>query len=84
MGYHPVRLISGQGAGPDQFAESLNGIGIDRAGLIYAVGDRQVRVFDVQGRMQRRWPTERPGYCVAIDDDGAVHGFPPSLVALSR
>ncbi|MFN2221512.1 MAG: hypothetical protein ACK2UH_03095, partial [Candidatus Promineifilaceae bacterium] len=46
---------------------------VDQAGLIYAVGDEEVKVFDAQGKLQRRWPTERPGYCVAVDGQAAVY-----------
>ena len=73
MRYRQVRVISGKGAGPDQFVEALNGITVDNTGLVYAVGDRQVKVFGPDGTLQRRWSTDRPGYCVAIDDDKAVY-----------
>ena len=52
-------VISGKGSGPEQFSEALRGIAVDRAGLLYAVGDSEVKVFDAQGKLQRRWPTER-------------------------
>jgi sugar lactone lactonase YvrE len=72
MQYRQIRVISGKGSQPDQFSEALNGIAVDAAGAIYAVGDRQVKVFDADGGLQRRWSTERPGYCVAIDADSSI------------
>jgi sugar lactone lactonase YvrE len=73
MGYRQVLVIGSRGSGPEQFAEALCGITVDQAGLLYAVGDGEVKVFDAQGKLQRRWPTERPGYCVAVDGQGAVY-----------
>ena len=72
MEYRQVQVISGKGPKPDQFTESLNGIGLDRAGLLYAVGDREVKVFNTQGALTNRWETEKPPYCVAIRGDLAV------------
>lgn len=72
MQYRQIRVISGRGLNPDQFAESLNGIVIDRTGLLYAAGDREVKVFDSEGALQHRWKTEKPPYCVAIRGDDAV------------
>ena len=73
MGYRRVLVISGKGSGPEQFSEALRGIAVDRAGLVYAVGDGEVKVFDAQGKLQRRWPTERPGHCVALDGQAVVY-----------
>jgi len=65
--------MSGRGGGQDQFRESLRGIGVDTAGLVYAVGDNEVKVFDGEGTLRHRWRTTKPGYCVAIDEDVAVY-----------
>ena len=73
MDYRQVRVIGGKGSQPHQFAHELRGICLDRTGLIYAVGDSEVKVLDVEGKLQRRWPTERPGYCVAIDEENTVY-----------
>ena len=70
--YRRIRVLGGKGSRPDQFTEALRGIAVDRTGLIYAVGDREVKVFDADGKLQRQWQTNRLGYCVAIDDDGTV------------
>ncbi len=58
MGYRKIRAISGRGLGEDQFREALRGIAVDVEGRVYAVGDREVKVFDGEGKLQRRWPTE--------------------------
>lgn len=73
MDYRQVRVIGGKGSQPHQFAHELRGICLDRTGSIYAVGDSEVKVLDVEGKLQRRWPTERPGYCVAVDDENTVY-----------
>jgi len=73
MEYRQILTISGKGSAPDRFAEALNGISIDRVGLIYAVGDRSVKVFDDKGELKHHWATGKPGYCVANDDDAAVY-----------
>lgn len=72
LNYREVRIISGKGSSPHQFTASLNGIAIDRMGLVYAVGDREVKVFDPEGKLRRRWQTEKPAICVAVDDDAHV------------
>lgn len=73
MNYRQIRTISGKGTKPDQFAEELRGIWIDAAGLVYAVGDHEVKVLSAEGKLQRRWQTGKPGYCVAVADDGVVY-----------
>jgi len=70
---HSVRVISGKGAGPDRFLGSLRGIAIDRSDLIFAVGDREVKVFDARGKLQRRWRTAKLGCCLAFDSGGDVY-----------
>ena len=72
VNYRQVKIISGKGTSPDQFSASLNGIAIDPAGLLYAAGDSEVKVFDPEGKLLRRWPTEKPAICVAINDGGHV------------
>jgi hypothetical protein len=71
--YRRVRVIAGKGFAEDRFAETLRGITVDEAGRIYAVGDRDVKVFDHEGKLLRRWQTEQPGFCVALDGKGAVY-----------
>ena len=73
MDYRQVRVIGGKGSQPHQFAHELRGICLDRTGLIYAVGDSEVKVLDVEGRLQRRWPTEGPGYSVAVDEENTLY-----------
>jgi sugar lactone lactonase YvrE len=73
MQYRQVLVMGGRGFRPEQFTESLRGVCVDRAGLVYAAGDSEVKVFDAQGRLVRRWKTEKPGYCVALSDHKTVH-----------
>lgn len=73
MTYRRVLVIAGKGFAEDRFAETLRGLALDGAGRVYAVGDRDVKVFDDQGELLRRWQTEQLGYCVALDGKGAVY-----------
>jgi hypothetical protein len=54
-----------------RFTAVVRGIAVDRAGLIYVVGDREVKVFDAAGALVRHWATAKPGYCVFIEQGGA-------------
>lgn len=73
MKLRSVQIISGKGSRPDQFSQALRGIAVDRSGLIYAVGDQEVKVFDAQGRLQRRWPTAMASWSLAFDVQGDVY-----------
>lgn len=95
MGYRSIGYIGGRGPRPDQFTEALRGLCVDGEDLLYAVGDRQVKVFDPNrliptecpnddcdpfGRLQRTWETHSPPYCVAVDARGAVHVGEPGRI----
>ena len=73
MKLRPVQVISGKGSGPDQFTSRLRGIAVDRSDLVYAAGDREVKVFDADGKLQRRWRTAKLGRCLAFDANGDVY-----------
>jgi sugar lactone lactonase YvrE len=64
MHYRQVRAISGRGLGPDSFSRELRGLRVDRADRLWAVGDGEVKVFDVQGKFLRHWRTESEGTCI--------------------
>mgnify|MGYP001823269403 CR=1 FL=1 len=68
MIYYQESVFSGKGAEPHQFSTSLCGIALDSVDRVYAVGDADLKVFDRKGTLQRRWPTESPGFSVAISD----------------
>lgn len=40
---------------------------------MYAVGDREVKVFEPGGRLSRHWNTAKPGQCVSVTADGRIH-----------
>ncbi len=73
MEYRQLRVISGKGDQPHQFASALRGIALDGADLLYAVGDSVVKVFDAEGSLRGQWNTGKPGYCVAVGKDGTVY-----------
>lgn len=68
-----VRVIGGKGSRPDQFQKALRGIGVGPADRVYAVGDREVKVFDHNGGLDRRWSTAMVGRCLAVDAEGNVY-----------
>ena len=70
--YRLLRKIGGKGISPHQFKRALRGITIGPDSLVYAVGDSEVKVFDIAGRLQRQWQTGKPGYCIAIDPQSIV------------
>jgi len=72
MHYQQVQVISGKGDGPDRFAETLRSITVDGQNRLFAVGDSELKVFEADGRLRRRWPTSKPGYAVAVAADGSV------------
>ncbi len=71
--YHKLRVISGRGTGAGQFADELRGLATDRADYLYAVGDSKLAVFSPEGEFLRGWPTEHPGYSIAVAADGKVY-----------
>ncbi len=78
--YRLVRTISGKGAGRGQFSEVLRAVAVDDAGSVYAVGDSHVKVFDGAGDLKHSWATERPGFCIAFDEGGAVYVGEPGQI----
>jgi len=80
MQYRLVRKLAGRGAGAGQFGTALRGVHAGHDGLIYAVGDREVKVFDPAGRPLRRWPTQRAGNCVSLETDGHVYVGGPGII----
>ncbi|MFQ5806437.1 MAG: hypothetical protein ACE5I3_08305, partial [Phycisphaerae bacterium] len=73
MQYHPERVISGKGTARHEFAEALRGLAIDAKDRLYAVGDSDLKVFSLEGKLLRSWRTERPGYSVAVAAAGTVY-----------
>ena len=72
MEFEADRSIGGKGSAEHQFAEALRGIAVGPGGGIWAVGDSEVKVFNREGKLLRRWKTASPGHSVAVDDDGRV------------
>ncbi|MFH1747989.1 MAG: PQQ-binding-like beta-propeller repeat protein [Planctomycetota bacterium] len=71
--YRQVAVIAGADAKRGRFNETLNGLALDSQDRLYAVGDSVVRVFSPAGELLREWTTERPGYAVAVAEDGTVY-----------
>ena len=71
--YKQVQVIGGKGEGAHRFTRTLRGITTDRSDRLYAVGDSELKVFDADGTLRQRWPTSKPGYAVAVADDGLAY-----------
>ena len=71
--YKQVQVIGGKGEGAHRFTKTLRSITVDGSDRLYAVGDSELKVFDADGTLRRRWPTSTPGYAVAVADDGSVY-----------
>lgn len=73
MGYRRVRTMGGGLAGLEWFQTAIYGIAVDTSRRLYVVGDRHLAVFGADGVLVDRRPTERTGFCVAVDAKGAVY-----------
>lgn len=72
MQYRQVRTLAGRGSGATQFHTALRGIALDKQGRVYAAGDTEVKVFEPEGKLIRRWPVALPPWAVAVDAAGQV------------
>jgi sugar lactone lactonase YvrE len=72
MEYRLAGALCGKGAGPGRFMTALRGVEVDGGGLVYAVGDSEVKVFEPSGALARRWPTSLPGHSIAVEAGRAV------------
>jgi sugar lactone lactonase YvrE len=73
MQYRHVQTIGGKGNTPDRFNATLRGVAVDGHGQLYAAGDSEIKVFDADGHLKRRWPTARPVLSVAVAGDGSIY-----------
>lgn len=74
--------LSGRGEQPEQFRVRLAGVAVDSEDRMLAVGDREVKRFSRNGKLQLRFPTRDAGWSIAVDGDhiwvgmqGAVDQF---------
>ncbi len=72
MHYRQIRALSGRGSDSHQFTNALRAVVADGDGSLFLAGDSEIKVFGGEGRLQRRWPTARPGYGLAVSADGRV------------
>jgi hypothetical protein len=80
--YRHSRTLAGKGSGPAEFAAALRGVATGPRGAVYAAGDSEVKQFDADGRIRRRWSTARPGLSVATAPDGNVWVGEPRQVEI--
>jgi sugar lactone lactonase YvrE len=66
MQYVRIMTISGKGPAAEQFSAALRGICVE-GDRLYAAGDREVKAFDLGGRLAGRWAVGGPPYCVAVE-----------------
>lgn len=70
--YAPSGVVGGTQATP-LFQRSLDGIALDGADLVYALGDDQIRVIGTDGRLVRHWPVADTTQCLTAGPDGSVY-----------
>jgi sugar lactone lactonase YvrE len=74
--------MAGRGTAPHQFGTALRSIAIDSANRLHAAGDAEVKLFDHEGVLRRRWPTAAAAHAVAVADDGRVFVGEPGQVEI--
>lgn len=57
---------------PGGFQSTLRAIAVDSQGRLYAAGDTDLKVFQNDGKLLRRWATARQGFGVAVAANGNV------------
>lgn len=72
MSYTHLRIIAGRGAAPEQFATAVRSLAVDSRDRLYAAGDSEIKVFDPDGTLRRRWGVSAPAHAVAVAGDGRV------------
>jgi sugar lactone lactonase YvrE len=82
MTYRQVGKVAGQGHQPDRFVQAIRGITVDREGGLFTAGDSEVKVFDTEQRLRRRWPTSKPALTIAVTGDGRVFVGEPGQVEI--
>lgn len=70
--YQLLRSMGGRGAAPSEFSTALRGLALDRYSGSYLVGDSEIKLFDPQGQLARRWSTVKPAFSVAIGPENTV------------
>jgi len=73
MGYRRIRTIGEGLAEREWFQSAIRGIAVDASRRLYVVGDQHLAVFAADGSFVDRRPTERAGFCVAVDARGSVY-----------
>lgn len=61
--------VGGKGEGPNEFGVRLSGITVDTANRLLAVGDREVKRFSADGKLEGRFPTPSVGWSIYVDGD---------------
>ena len=84
MEYRQERVFCGRGSEPHQFAATLRGVSIDTNDSVYALGDSEVKVFDSRGTLESRWPTNQPGFSLAVEAEKVYVGEEGRLEIYSR
>ncbi len=71
-GYTYLHSLSGRRSGSCSFKDELRGIAVDARGLIYAVGDQEVKILNSKGDLEAGFRTSKPGYGIAVDAEGMI------------
>jgi hypothetical protein len=79
-----IQTLSGKGERPDQFRARLAGIAVDVANCVLTVGDREVKRFSSEGRLELSFPTPDAGWSVAADGESIWVGMQGKIGQFDR
>jgi sugar lactone lactonase YvrE len=77
--YRPSATLAGRGSA-SEFHRSLDGVAVGAGGLIHALGDGDVKVFDAGGGVARSWKAPENAACLTVGPDGRVYVGSPGRV----
>ncbi len=66
-------LVLGTASSAYAFRRSLSGIAVDSADRIYALGDGELRIFEPNGKMIRRWKAPDQARCLTVGSGERIY-----------
>lgn len=67
--------LSGKGDGPDQFQVRLVGVAVDDQDRVFALGDREIKRFSAEGKLEQRIELRDAPWSLALDGDSLWVGM---------
>ncbi len=79
-----IQTLSGKGERPEQFHVRLAGVAVDSENCVLAVGDREVKRFNPDGRFDTSFPTPDAGWSVAAEGESIWVGMQGKISHFDR